>query len=96
MASESKQIKYGDLETDFFGHSQELVQDAKNKIKPTPDKGRSAGYTFMQAYFGHAHGVRDFCASMQTLCENTKKCLNNSGATFKDIDNLIAQTIEKE
>ena len=96
MANDVKQIKYGELEKDFFGHSQELVQEAKNNIKAQPDKGKSAGYTFMQAYFGHMHGTKAFCESMDNLCTNTRKRMKESGAAFKDIDEKIACSIAKE
>ncbi len=96
MGSDVKQIKYGELEKDFFAYSQELVQEAKDNIKSTPEKGKSAGYTFMQAYFGHAHGTREFCESMDNLCKNTRERMKESGAAFKDIDEKIACSIAKE
>ena len=96
MASDVKQIKYGELEKDFFGYSLELVEEAKNNISATPDVGKSAGNTFMQAHFGHMYGTKGFCESMTNLCINTRECLKEAGAIFKDIDDRIAYSIEKE
>lgn len=96
MGKDVKHIKYGELEKEFFGCSYDAVQDAKSCVLKQPKSGKSAGNTFMQAYFGHKHGVSDFCESMESLCLNTRKRLKDSGAIFKDIEDKIARSIEKE
>ena len=96
MANDVKQIKYSELEKAFFEYSQELAQDAPKHLKARPEKGRSAGYAFMQAYFGQMHGTNALCQSLSTLCQNTRARMNDAGAFFKDIDERIAREVQKE
>lgn len=95
MAEIEKNVKYGELEKDFFGRCEEMVQTARNKVPSAPSKGESAGRTFMQAYFGHVNAAKGICESMRQLFEATRKKINEAGAEFKDIDESIAYSIEK-
>lgn len=95
MADNTKQVKYGELEDDFFKYSCELIEAASKKSIAIPEKGKSAGKTFMQAFFGHRDGIDQFCSSMKNLCLQTRELLNKSGAEFKEIDDKIACVIER-